>query len=163
MPQLVKGGKHVFGWSEVGTGGVTIIPFEAVEEYQITTGGSLLLIPGSDSSGGFGLTSTKLLSGTRLGMLLRGALSATAYDEKTSDHLEVSGNKWFFAEFRDDQCSIRLSPLVMEEYGIKPGEMLLVVKGSGSAIGFIQRGKIFEEARKHPKLKVFRSREREIA
>ena len=30
MPQLVKGGKHVFGWSLVTAGGEVLIPPEAV-------------------------------------------------------------------------------------------------------------------------------------
>lgn len=35
MPQLVKGGKHVFGWSRVGDTGRIIIPPEAMEEYHL--------------------------------------------------------------------------------------------------------------------------------
>ncbi|MBN2168189.1 MAG: hypothetical protein JW738_03015 [Actinobacteria bacterium] len=156
MLQLVKGGKQVFGWSEVSTGGVTAIPDEAAEDYKITTGGSLLLIPGSESSGGFGLSSTKLLSGTRLGMLLKGAMAASAYQENETDHLEVSGRKWFFTELEGDLRSIKLSPHAMEEFDVRPGERLLVVKGSGRAIGFVQRGTIFAEALRHPELEVFR-------
>jgi hypothetical protein len=33
MPQLVKGGKHTFGWSRVGKTGRIIIPPEALTEY----------------------------------------------------------------------------------------------------------------------------------
>ena len=37
MPRLVKGGKHVYGWSEVGTAGNIAVPDEALEEYSLKT------------------------------------------------------------------------------------------------------------------------------
>ena len=37
MPRLVKGGKHVYGWSEVGTAGNIAVPDEALEEYNLKT------------------------------------------------------------------------------------------------------------------------------
>ena len=33
MPQLERGGKYVFGWSQVSENGVIVIPGEAVGEY----------------------------------------------------------------------------------------------------------------------------------
>ena len=35
MPQLVKGGKYIFGWSKVGKEGKIKIPPEAYEEYNL--------------------------------------------------------------------------------------------------------------------------------
>jgi hypothetical protein len=35
------------------------------------------------------------------------------------------------------------------------GERLLVVRGSGFALGFVQRGPIYEEALRHPEIEVF--------
>jgi len=34
MPQLVKGGKYVFGWSIISEYGGILIPEEALHEYQ---------------------------------------------------------------------------------------------------------------------------------
>ena len=39
--------------------------------------------------------------------------------------------------------------------GVGRGERLLVVRGSGRALGFIVRGPIYEEALKHPELMSF--------
>jgi hypothetical protein len=39
--------------------------------------------------------------------------------------------------------------------GIQSGERLLVVRGSGLALGFLQRGPIYEEASRHPEIEVF--------
>ena len=33
MPQIIKGGKYLFGWSKVGVKGKIKIPLEAYEEY----------------------------------------------------------------------------------------------------------------------------------
>ena len=38
MPQLVKGGKYVFGWSVIGEDGGVVIPGEAVLEYGFEPG-----------------------------------------------------------------------------------------------------------------------------
>ncbi len=37
MPQLVKGGKYVYGWSKVSTKGKIAIPDKAKEEYNLAT------------------------------------------------------------------------------------------------------------------------------
>ena len=41
------------------------------------------------------------------------------------------------------------------EVAIQPGERLLVVRGSGLALGFLQRGPICDEALRHPELETF--------
>ena len=38
MPRLVKGGKYVYGWSEVGSGGKVAVPDEALAEYNFNVG-----------------------------------------------------------------------------------------------------------------------------
>jgi bifunctional DNA-binding transcriptional regulator/antitoxin component of YhaV-PrlF toxin-antitoxin module len=52
MPQLERGGKYVFGWSQVSENGVIVIPGEAVGEYGLNPGTEVVLISGSKSSGG---------------------------------------------------------------------------------------------------------------
>ena len=69
MPQLVKGGKHVFGWSHVGDAGRIIVPPEAVDEYQLKESQELILLPGSKTSGGFGLGSPESVKRTPLGVV----------------------------------------------------------------------------------------------
>lgn len=61
MPQLVKGGKYVFGWSKVNSEGKITIPQEAFDEYQFKSGTKAFLLPGSKRSGGFVLTTIHLL------------------------------------------------------------------------------------------------------
>jgi hypothetical protein len=40
-------------------------------------------------------------------------------------------------------------------YGVERGASLLSVRGSALALGFIIRGPIIEEARKHPEIEVY--------
>jgi hypothetical protein len=51
MPQLVKGGKWVFGWVIVGRQREMQIPPEANAEYGFQTGDQVFLLPGSRRSG----------------------------------------------------------------------------------------------------------------
>jgi hypothetical protein len=40
---------------------------------------------------------------------------------------------------------------------MRPGDRLLVVRGSGRALGFVAQGRIYDEAWKHPELENLRS------
>jgi hypothetical protein len=42
-----------------------------------------------------------------------------------------------------------------EAIEIAPGERLLVGRGSGRALGFLQKGRIVEEAQNHPEIELF--------
>jgi hypothetical protein len=62
MPQLVKGGKWVFGWVIVGRHRELVIPSEAWEEYGCQPEEEAVFLPGSRTSGGFGLSTARLLA-----------------------------------------------------------------------------------------------------
>jgi hypothetical protein len=51
-----------------------------------------------------------------------------------------------------EDAQIVIEPAVV---GVHPGDRLLVVRGSGRALGFVARGPILDEALKHPELEVF--------
>ena len=56
--------------------------------------------------------------------------------------------------------AIRVPPETLVRYGIRVGDRLLVIRGSGLALGFAARGPIVAEAKKHPELAVFEERKR---
>ena len=70
MPQLVKGGKYVFGWSMVRINRDIVIPYKDYLEYGFVNDKKAILMSGSKKSGGFGLSSKRLLSNTPIGILL---------------------------------------------------------------------------------------------
>jgi hypothetical protein len=125
MPQLVKGGKWVFGWVSVGKKRQMSIPPIAYAEYGFQLGETVLLMRGSRSSGGIALG--------RIEKLINSPLKS-----------RFIGQTIIEADRR-----VILPP----ETGVSPGERLLVVRGSGLALSFLQRGPIYDEAVKHPELK----------
>ena len=128
MPQLVKGGKWVFGWAIVGSRGALRIPPEAWAEYSFQAGEEAVFLPGSRTSGGFGLSTPRLL-----------ARAAGALQSRNLVRGQVGEGG-------------RIE--VPEAVGLRPGSRLLVVRGSGRALGFVARGPIYDEALRHPELEV---------
>jgi hypothetical protein len=129
MPQLVKGGKWVFGWVVVGPGAELVIPPEAWAEYQFQVGDEVTFIAGSRRSGGFGLSHARLLADAPTPLRTR----ALGWGR-----IENAGRV-----------------VASAEVGVQPGDRLLVVRGSGRALGFVARGPIYEEALQHPELACF--------
>jgi hypothetical protein len=131
MPQLVKGGKWVFGWVIVGPQGEIQIPPEAYTEYGFQTDEQVLLLRGSKTSGGFSIGRRETLAQAKANL---------------SQHALGQG-------VVGQGGQIVLPP----EVEVKPGDRLLVGRGSGLALGFIRQGPIYEEALKHPEIEVFKS------
>ncbi len=70
MPQMNKGGKFVFGESEIHSGGRVQLPSQAVDEYRIASEGKVYLFTGSKITGGFCVTRQGLLLPSKLGHIL---------------------------------------------------------------------------------------------
>ena len=126
MPQLVKGGKWVFGWVIVGPAGELSIPPDAWDEYRFQVGDEVTFLPGSRRSGGFGLSHPRLMDDAS------GPLAA-----RTLARGRIEEGRWV------------LVPAVV---AVQPGDRLLAVRGSGRALGFVTRGPIYEEALRHPEI-----------
>lgn len=129
MPQLVAGGKWVFGWVIVGPGRELPIPPEAWDEYGFQVGEEIVFLPGSQTSGGFSISHPRLLARMAAPLKAR-ALAPACVDEIGR-------------------------VLVPAAVGLEPGDRLLAVRGSGRALGFVTRGRIYEEALEHPELACF--------
>jgi len=56
MPQIIKGGKYVFGWSMIKDDFSIQFPIEAINEYDICSEGRIFLITGSKTTGGFAVS-----------------------------------------------------------------------------------------------------------
>lgn len=153
MPRLVKGGKYVFGWSKVYPDGKIIIPSEAYEEYRFQTGENIILMPGSRTSGGFSLTSLRLLEGTPLSAFLNEIpqLSEFSVGEGTL----IAHKKRIFAWIRMQEGYIVAPSQTLENYGARVGSLLLSVRGSSLALGFLIKGPLYEIAHKHQNIAVF--------
>jgi len=153
MPQLVKGGKHVFGWARIGLAGRICIPPEALSEYGFSSGDELIVIPGSRTSGGFGLTLLQVLSGSPLGAGLAACPDPREFRAGEGEIVAHRGRPHCRVRLRAGVFA--LPPETLKAFGAEPGGRLLVVRGSGLALGFIARGPIVAAARKHPELEEF--------
>lgn len=127
MPQLVKGGKWVFGWVIVGASREIQIPPDAFTEYGFQSGETVFITHGSQRSGGFGLGRAEKLKNSPLQSRVLGQAIIT----------------------KDKRV------VLPKEVNVKPNERLLAIRGSGKALGFVQQGSIYEEALKHSTLETF--------
>jgi len=129
VPLLVKGGKWVFGWVMVEQDAIIRIPPEAYVEYGFQAGEAVFITRGSQTSGGLGVGRWECLS-----------------------HAQVSMQSRLIGQSRiNSERQVVLPP----NSSVMPGERLLAVRGSGLALGFIQRGLINEEALKHAEIEIF--------
>ena len=153
MPQLVKGGKHTYGWSRVGKTGRIVIPPEALDEYRLKESEKLILVAGSRTSGGFGLGSEQDVSRSRIPALVDVHARLGESRVLEGEVIEHEGKPYCWVELRNGAVTVPAGTL--EKYGVKIGDMLLAIRGSGLAIGFAVRGPIVEEARRHRGLEIF--------
>jgi hypothetical protein len=153
MPQLVKGGKHVYGWSRVAELGRIPLPPEALRDYCLGEAARLTVIPGSRTSGGFGLGSFTSIRSSPLGSVADALSEQAAFSAPEGEPIQHRGKPCCWVELRHGE--IRLPPATLKRYGIEPGDDLLVIRGSGLALGLVVRGPIVKEARKHPELERF--------
>jgi hypothetical protein len=126
MPQLAKRGKWVFGWVTVGGRRTITMPPEAYREYGFRASEEVFFLRGSRRSGGFSIgRAEKIPALFEKRILARGRVAR--------------GGR------------VNLPPAT----GTRLGDRLLVVRGSGLALGLVAQGPIYEEALKHPELEVF--------
>jgi hypothetical protein len=150
MPQLVKGGKHTFGWSKVGSGGRIAIPPDAFAEYKFIEGDQAFLFSGSKTSGGFGLATSRLLGGSPILEMILTQPELSGFKMPEGQFVEIHSRIFCWVTIQD-QC-IFVPEDTLQHYSIKIGDRLLTVRGSGFALGFIVKGPIIEEAKKHSEL-----------
>jgi hypothetical protein len=127
MPQLVKGGKWVYGWIIVGTDGTLPAPPEAFTAYAFQPEETVLSIKGSKTSGGFGVARPMMMASTPLWVRI-------------------------FEQGMINEKGLIVLPKMVT---LQPGERLLAVRGCNLVLSFLQHGPILEEALQHPDLSVF--------
>lgn len=153
MPQILSGGKHVYGWSKVGERGTIAIPEEAMDEYGLKEWDKVILMSGSRRSGGFALSTPSRLGGTPLSAVLRRFPRLRTFQMAEARTVRVEGRAFCWTTIQEG-AYITLPEATLREYGIVPEDRLLTVKGSRLALGFALRGPIVEDAVTHPELEV---------
>jgi hypothetical protein len=148
MPQLVKGGKHTFGWSIVSETGDIAIPSDAYAEYGFVEGETAIVMSGSRRSGGFVLSRLETFMNSPISSVLKG-------HGEFSEGQTIKIGARFLCRVNIGDNRFSLPPSTLEYYGIEKGSALLTVRGSNVGLGFIVKGPIIEEAKRHHELKTF--------
>lgn len=153
MPQLVKGGKYTYGWSRVGKNGRITIPFEALGEYGFNESEKVILLPGSKTSGGFGLASQPSLAESPIGAIAETHPRLWNFQAPEGEIVLYRGKPYCWVKLCNG--AIVVPPGTLKRYGVQLGSRVLVIRGSNRAIGFAVRGPVVEEAKKHNELIIF--------
>jgi hypothetical protein len=155
MPRLVKGGKYVYGWSEVSSEGRVAVTDEALADYSLKPPCKLILLSGSRRSGGFALTTVALLKNSRLSVILDENPQLAGFQLPEGEAVKIAGKPYCWVTLNTDG-SIVVPLETLKEYGVNPGDHLLSVRGSRLALGFCVKGPLLDEARKHSSLTLFK-------
>jgi len=155
MPQLVKGGKYVFGWTIVYPDGSILIPHEAKEEYNFIKGDKLIIMSGSKTSRGFAITTINKILNTPLLNRIKQFPELYLYRKLENGYLAYKENIYTWSTLNSNGY-FTIPPDVIQKFFVRPGDKLLVGRGSGLALAFIKQGTIINEAMKHPELQIFR-------
>ena len=149
MPQLVKGGKYVFGWVKIQKDFSLTIPNEAYSEYGFSPNEDGILMEGSKRSGGFGISSERLLKDTVIGKALFNESKSNFGKDEWNCIIRVKERTLWRVKINK---TIYLSIEILRFFRLNIGDKLLAARGSGLALGYITKGPIYIEAEKHPEL-----------
>lgn len=148
MPQLSKGGKYVFGISVLDSHLCVRLPPMAMEEYGIAGGDDVILFTGSKSTGGFCLTSRRLLADSPLKHLLT-ECPAAAKDAACLEFVRYKGRGYCRAQL-DDEGRIPFTPQALAYLGLEPGCRLVAIRSSNIAFTLGAKGPLMEKAAAYP-------------
>ena len=154
MPRIVKGAKYIFGSSVVGKDGRIAIPPEAWEEYGFKPGQKVVIMPGSLTSGGFGLASLLTLQGTPLDRAIQTYAELFQCKATEGNIITINRRIYSWVMLRQEAC-VQIPLGTLEAFGVFPGSRIFSVRGSGNALGFVSKGPIYEEAVRHPEIEIF--------
>ena len=149
MPQLVKGGKYVFAWSVVSNSGRIKIPGEAQTEYGLKTDEKIIIMNGSRTSKGFAITYKERIQNSILYNQMAEYPDLTHFRELENGMIKIKKRIYTWSEI-DSEGYFHIPQSTLNHFDVDLNDRLLVVRGSGFALGFIKTGPIVEEALKHP-------------
>lgn len=145
MPQMNKGGKYIFGMSEIRENGVVRIPTQAVDEYRIADEGKAYLFTGSKITGGFCVTRKGLLLPSKLGHILTETPELLNYTSEQGEFIRYKGRSYCWVSV-SDKGEITLTEKMMQFLGIGPNMRLLSIRSSDIAFTMGAKGPLLEKA-----------------
>ena len=138
----------------MGIQGKVKIPPEAYKEYNLKLDTNAVLFSGSKTSGGFGLSSVRILKESIMKELLDENSSLANYTIPEGEIISFKNKKCCWLKIHEDK-SVILPEKTLKAFRINRNDILLSGRGSHLAIAFIAKGPIFFEAKNHPEIEIF--------
>ena len=147
MPQMSKGGKYIFGWSEIREDGALIFPLPAVEEYKLHQEQYIYIVSGSKQTGGFCVMSKSLLFLSKLNHVLKENPRLADRTLKEGELISYKGRKYGWLTLKDN--GVHLSESLMQMLDIKTGDKLLAIRSSDIAFTMGAKGSLIQKANEY--------------
>lgn len=149
MPQLNKGGKFIFGFSVIRPDGSVQFPPQAVREYGLGQERTVFIFTGSKVTGGFCVTTRRLLGGSKLRHILAECPALVDGTQPEGALLPYKGRRyaWLRAE---PEGLVRLMPDTLAELELQPGRELLAIRSSDIAFTMGAKGPLLQRAYAYP-------------
>ena len=145
MPQLNKGGKFVFGLSEISNTYTVQIPDQALSEYGIAKDDKVIIITGSKTTGGFCVTNKSLLLQSKLKHILDDCTTLSNYSIKSGEFIRYKGRGYSWLPVSLTGV-IELSEDAMKYLDLKIGNSLMCIRSSDIAFMMGVKGPLIDKA-----------------
>jgi len=148
MPQLNKGGKYVFGLSEIKNDYTIQIPEQAIIEYNIVMDKKIIVFTGTEITGGFCATNNTLLSHSKLKHILDDCSALASYKLDTGEFIRYKGRgySWFPIS---PLGIVHLTENAMNYLDLTIGDRLMCIRSSDIAFTMGARGPLMDKVYKY--------------
>lgn len=134
----------MFGLSEIHRDLKVVIPPEAFDEYCCQDDESLIIFTGSKSSGGFCVTSKRMLSLSELSKILADNPDLC---EAECEWIAYKGRK--YRAVKRHENVLQLTEVDLRMLGIAKGDFLMCVRSSDIAFTFMHHGPLLERSKNY--------------
>lgn len=148
MPQLTKGGKYVFGWSEIKDKNEVIIPPQAIIEYDIVSEGKVILISGSKATGGFVVSRLSLIEKSIFKNIFDIYPFLRTYQTNELELLPYKGRLYTWT-FITPEGKLKLNEAFLDKLNLKIGNRLMAIRSSDIAFVMGAKGPLIKKGNEY--------------
>ena len=148
MPQMNKGGKFIFGKSQIRDDLTVQLPTQAVTEYNAAAEGKVYLFTGSKITGGFCVTRKGLLEPSKLRHILTDNPALQNYQTTEGEFIKYKGRSYCWVNISENGI-IELNREMMNFLDLKNGMELLSIRSSDIAFTMGAKGPLLEKAKNY--------------
>lgn len=144
MPQLNKGAKYVFGLSIISPENKIKIPDDTLKTYLQDNENKIIIFIGSKVTGGFCVTTKKLLLDSKLEHILKDCITLSNYELKEGDFIKYKGRFYSWVSISSDGI-IQLPNSTMQFLNLTVGDILMSIKSSDIAFTMGAKGPLMDK------------------